>query len=68
MTHLIHKYDLQIDDLHSLSRNKINEWCYNRWFSEINKDYFTYAQIIRELIIMKKIGVPDCFLMMTVIL
>ena len=54
MTHLIHKYDLQIDDFHSLSRNKINEWCYNRWFSEINKDYFTYAQTIRELINMKE--------------
>ena len=31
-----------------------NEWCYKRWFSEINKDYFTYAQIIRDLIIMKE--------------
>ena len=54
MTHLIHKYDLQIDDFHSLSRSKINEWCYNRWFTEINMDYFAYAQIIRELIIMKE--------------
>ena len=54
MTHLIHKYDVQIDDFHSLSKTKINEWCYNRWFTEINKDYFAYAQIIRELITMKE--------------
>ena len=54
MTHLIHKYELQIDDFHSLSRNKIKEWCYNKWFSEVNEEYFTYAQIIREMIMMKE--------------
>ena len=54
MTHLIHKYNLRIEDFLSLSGNKIKEWCYNRWFSEINHEYFIHAQIIREMIMMKE--------------
>ena len=54
MTHLIHKYDLQIEDFQSLSRVKIKEWFYDKWLTEINEEYFTYAQIIKELIMMKE--------------
>ena len=54
MTHLIHKYGLQIEDYLSISRNKIKKWCYQSWFSKINGEYFTYAQIIREMIMMKE--------------
>ena len=54
MTHLTHKYNLQIEDLHSLSKNKTKEWFYNSWFSEINQEYYTYAQVIKEMIMMKE--------------
>ena len=54
MTHMMHKYDLQLEDFHSLSKNKIKEWCYEKWFSNINNHYFTYAQVIREMIMMKE--------------
>ena len=54
MTHFIHKYDLQLEDFHSLSKIKIKEWCYEKWFSNINNHYFTYAQVIREMIMMKE--------------
>ena len=54
MTHLTHKYNLQIEDLQSLSKNKTKEWFYNSWFSEINQEYYTYAQVIKEMIMMKE--------------
>ena len=54
ITHLIHKYDLQLDDLLSLSKNKIKECCYNRWINHIQEEYITYSLIIKEMIMMKE--------------
>ena len=54
MTHLIHKYDLEVEDMCSLSKNKIKEHSYNKWLSEINIDYITYAHIIKDMFRMKE--------------
>ena len=54
MTHLIHKYDLQVDDMLFLSKNKIKEHCYNKWINQINEEYISYALIIKDMIKMKE--------------
>ncbi|CAL4174079.1 unnamed protein product [Meganyctiphanes norvegica] len=54
MTHLMHKYEFEIEDLISISRNKVKEHCYNKWISGINDEYPMYAQIIREIIMIKE--------------
>ena len=54
MTHLIHKYDLEVEDMCSLSKNKIKEHSYNKWLSEINIHYITYAHIIKDMFRMKE--------------
>ena len=54
MTHLIHKYDIHVDDMLSLSKNKIKEHCYNRWINQINEEYITYSLIIKEMIMEKE--------------
>ena len=54
MTYLIHKYELQVDDMLTLSRNKIKEHCYNKWINQIKEEYITYSLIIKEMIMMKE--------------
>ena len=54
MTHLIHKYDLQVDDMLALSKNKMKEHCYNRWINHIKEKYITYSLIIKDMIMMKE--------------
>ena len=54
MTHLIHKYELQVDDMLFLSKNKIKEHCYNKWINQINEEYISYALIIKDMIKMKE--------------
>ena len=54
MTHLMHKYEFEIEDLISISRNKVKEHCYNKWISGVNDEYPMYAQIIREMIMIKE--------------
>ena len=54
MTYLIHKYELQVDDMLTLSRNKIKEHFYNKWINLIKEEYITYSLIIKEMIMMKE--------------
>ena len=61
MTYLIHKYGLQVDDLLSLSKNKIKQHCYNKWINQINEEYITYSLIIKDLIMMKENRCVRCF-------
>ena len=61
MTYLIHKYGLQVDDLLSLSKNKIKQHCYNKWINQINEEYITYSIIIKDLIMMKENRCVRCF-------
>ena len=54
MTYLIHKYELQVEDMLTLSKNKIKEHCYNKWINQIKEEYITYSLIIKEMIMMKE--------------
>ena len=54
MTHLIHKYDLQVDDMLAMSKNKMKEHCYNRWINQVKEEYITYSSIIKDMIMMKE--------------
>ena len=49
ITHLMHKYDLEVDDILLLSKERVKELCYNRWLSGINVEYPMYAQIIKDM-------------------
>ena len=55
ITHLIHKYNITIDDIKSLSKNNIKELFNSTWLSGINKKYPMYAQIIKDMIGMKEV-------------
>ena len=61
MTYLIHKYGLQVDDLLSLSKNKLKQHCYNKWINQINEEYITYSIIIKDLFMMKENRCVRCF-------
>ena len=54
ITHLMHKYDLVIEDMLSLSKQKIKNLCLNKWMSGIKDEYPMYAQIIKDMILMKE--------------
>ena len=54
ITHLMHKYNLVIDEIKSLSKHSFKELCYNKWMSGINIEYPRYAQIIKDMIGMKE--------------
>ena len=54
MTHLLHKYQLDVNDIVTLSKCSARELCYNRWIVNINNEYPLYAQGINEMITMKE--------------
>ena len=54
MTHLLHKYNLQVEDVLSFSKNAMREHCYQKWKTEINQEYFVYAQVVKEFIMVKE--------------
>ena len=56
ITHLVHKYNITIDDIKSLSKNTIKELSKSTWLSGINKEYPRYAQIIKDMIGMKELS------------
>ena len=55
ITHLMHKYNLIIDDIKSLSKTNIKEHFHSTWLSGINNEYPMYAQIIKDMIGMKEV-------------
>ena len=61
ITHLMCKYDLVIDDMLSLSKQKIKNHCLNKWMSGIKVEYPMYAQIIKDMILMKEGNDPSIF-------
>ena len=54
MNHLMHKYNISVDDILETSKKNMNIICYQKWTEEINGQSIIYAQIIRELIKMKE--------------
>ena len=61
MMHLMHKYNICVDDILETSKKKINEHCYQKWLTGINAEYPINAHIIRELIRLKE-GTLDVFI------
>ena len=54
MTHLLHKYNLQVNNILSYSKDLIKKHCYQKWKSEVNPQYLIHAQIVREIIMVKE--------------
>ena len=51
--HLRYKYDLSMDDIMNMSKFKLKEHCNAKWLSKVNPLYPMYANIIKEMILMK---------------
>ena len=54
ITYLLHKYNIEVDDILSLTKHQAKELCYNRWQNGINEDYPIYAQVIKDMIVMRE--------------
>ena len=54
LTHLLQKYNLQVNNILSYSKELIKKHCYQKWKSEVNPEYIIHAQIIREIIMVKE--------------
>ena len=54
MTHLIYKYNINIEDILGTSKKKMNKLCYQKWKANTHKEYHIHAHIIRELIHVKE--------------
>ena len=54
MNHLMHKYNIRVEDILQTSKKQMNTLCYQKWAEEINEQSISYAHIIRELIKLKE--------------
>ena len=54
MNHLMHKYNISVDDILVTSKKNMNTICYQKWTEEINVQSIYNAQIIRELTMLKE--------------
>ena len=54
MTHLMHKYNINVEDILGTSKKKMNRLCYQKWKANTHKEYHIHAHIIRELIHVKE--------------
>ena len=54
VTHLMHKYGTVVDDVLSLSKDSVKKLFYNRWLDGINVEYPMYAEIIKDMVIMRE--------------
>ena len=54
MMHLLHKYNLQVEDVLTFTKKTMKEHCYQKWQSEINQEYIVHAQIVKEFIMVKE--------------
>ena len=54
ITHVMHKYDFDVDDIISLSKQRVKELCYNKWLSGVIEQYPIYEQIIKDMMRMRE--------------
>ena len=54
MNHLMHKYNISVEDIIQTSKKHMNNICYQKWTEEISEQSISYAHIIRELIKLKE--------------
>ena len=57
----MHKYNLIIDDIKTLSKTNIKEHFHSTWLTGINIEYPIYAQVIKDMIAMKEIKCTRAF-------
>ena len=50
MIHLLHKYNLQVEDVLSFSKKAMREHCQQKWKSEVKEEYIVHVQIVKEFI------------------
>ena len=54
MTHLMHKYNMSLEDILVTSKKNMNKYCHQMWLAQVNAQYHINANIIRELIMVKE--------------
>ena len=54
MNHLMHKYNISVEDILGTSKKQMNILCYQKWMEGINEQSIPYAHIIKELIKVKE--------------
>ena len=54
MLHLKHKYDITVEDILSSSKKMMKAYCFQKWFKEVDEQYVTHAQLVRELMEVKE--------------
>ena len=62
--HLIHKYDVSVEDILTSSKKMLKANCFQKWSREVNDQYVIHAHLVRELIDVKEgrlhITFPNC--------
>ena len=54
MNHLMHKYNISVEDILGTSKKQMNILCYQKWIEGVNEQSIFYAHIIKELIKVKE--------------
>ena len=54
MNHLMHKYNISVEDILGTSKKQMNILCYQKWIEGVNEQSISYAHIIKELIKVKE--------------
>ena len=52
--YLTYKYDVNIDDILSSSRESIRKYCYNTWLDGIDKRYPAHAGVVKDMLGIKE--------------
>ena len=61
----MHKYDFDVDDIISLSKQRVKEHCYNKWLSDVIEESPFMNKLLKIWWGWEKIDVQDCFQMRT---
>ena len=54
MKYLCYKYEVSIDDILTKSTGRIRKDVYNKWFSGVNAEYSTHANVIKDMLGIKE--------------
>ena len=52
--YIIHKYDINAIDMLSTSKYNLRKLCHSKWLEKVDDMYVTYADIIKDMIMMKE--------------
>ena len=54
ITHLVHKYNIPVEDLTLLPKQRVKYIFYNKWITGVNIQYPMYASIIKDMVMMRE--------------